>query len=104
MILSSFQYFIIVSIPQRTTVWNTNDDRYSDFENFFENVETSVYIEYLSSLVVHTAPLCGILTMTKYWKLDRIKKCGNVSTLSTNRQNQEMWICFYIETFPHSQK
>ena len=63
--MSSFQYLIIVSIPHSHdsgTVWNTNDDRYSDFGHFlkkwkllyietcphflivsiFENVETSV--------------------------------------------------------------
>ena len=28
----------------------------------------------------------------------------DVSTLSKNRQNQEMWIRFYIETFPHFQE
>ena len=42
LMLSSFQYFIIVSIPHSGTEWNTNDDRYSDFGHFFENVETSI--------------------------------------------------------------
>ena len=44
-------YFIIVSIPYSGTVWNTNDDRYSDFGHFlhflilsiFENMETYVF-------------------------------------------------------------
>ena len=35
LILSSYQYFIIVSIPHSGTLWNTNDDRYSDFGHFF---------------------------------------------------------------------
>ena len=34
LILSSFQYFIIVSIPQNRSVWNNNDASYSDFKYF----------------------------------------------------------------------
>ena len=76
---------------------------------------------YLSSLVFHTVPLCGILTMIKYWKLDKIKKSfhtfkkksksrnvdmflyRDVSNFK-NGQNQEMWKRLYTETFPHFQK
>ena len=37
LILSIFQYFIIVSIPHRRTVLNTRDDSCSDSGHFFEN-------------------------------------------------------------------
>ena len=36
LILSSFHYFIIVSIPHSGTVWSTNNDRYSDFGQFLK--------------------------------------------------------------------
>ena len=68
--------------------------------------------------------LCGILTMIKYWKVDKIKKCrvstlseivkikkcGNLSiytdlsTFAKNGQNQALWKSLYIETFPDLKK
>ena len=38
------------------------------------------------------------------WNTNDDKIYRDASTLSKNRQNQEMWIRFYIEMFPHFQK
>ena len=58
--------------------------------------------EYLSSLVFHTVPLCGILTTIKFWKLDKIKECFH-----TSKKKDKIKKCgyvFYTATFPHLQK
>ena len=51
LILSSFQYFIIVSIPHSGTVCNTYDDRYSDFDHFLK-MWKRLYIETFPHLLI----------------------------------------------------